>query len=98
MGLLTMKTSLKRWLIVITVIIGILLGWHFWGSHTANATAAQAPYVVAAKLNGKLVYVLYMTRSSDTVLVRCYPGQTPTLSVNEMGGQAGVKEGTLVCK
>jgi hypothetical protein len=55
------------------------------------ATAPAPPNVVPAVLNGKPVYVLYMTRSSDTVLVRCYPGFQPTLSVGTDG------QGTLLC-
>lgn len=62
------------------------------------ATAPQPPALVQAKLGGKPVYVLYVTRNSDTVIVRCYPTQSPTLVVKDMPGQPGVKEGTLTCK
>jgi hypothetical protein len=68
---------------------------------TLVATAAQPPSLVAAKLGGKPVYVLYVTRSSDTVLVRCYPGYQPTLSLRTMGAEPGMtpgKEGVMTCK
>lgn len=61
----------------------------------AIATAPMPPKVVLAKLNGQPVYVLYMTRSSDQVLVRCYPGQQPTVAVRDKAD--GTKEGTLTC-
>ncbi len=62
------------------------------------ATAAAPPTLTAAKLGGKPVHVLYMTRTGDTVLVRCYPGFEPTISVRAMGGASGTKEGVLICK
>jgi hypothetical protein len=65
------------------------------------ATAAAPPSLVAAKLGGKPVYVLYVTRTSDTVLVRCYPGYQPTLTVRTAGSEPGItpgKEGVLTCK
>lgn len=62
------------------------------------ATAAAPPNLVPAILGGKPVYVLYMTRSGDTVLPRCYPGYEPTLTVRTMGGNSnGQKEGVLTC-
>jgi hypothetical protein len=61
----------------------------------AIATAPMPPKVVMAKLNGQPVYVLYVTRSSDKVLVRCYPGQQPTIAVTSKAD--GTKEGTLTC-
>ncbi len=61
----------------------------------AIATAPMPPKVVMAKLNGQPVYVLYVTRSSDKVLVRCYPGQQPTVAVASKAD--GTKEGTLTC-
>jgi hypothetical protein len=61
----------------------------------AIATAPMPPKVVMAKLNGQPVYVLYVTRSSDKVLVRCYPGQQPTVAVTSKAD--GTKEGTLTC-
>jgi hypothetical protein len=61
----------------------------------AIATAPMPPKLVSAILNGKPIDVLYVTRSSDKVLVRCYPGQKPSLSVREQSD--GTKEGTLTC-
>jgi hypothetical protein len=61
----------------------------------AIATAPMPPKLVLAKLNGKLIHVLYVTRSSDRVLVRCYPGEQPRVAVREKAD--GTKEGTLTC-
>ena len=64
-------------------------------------TAAQAPSLVSAKLGGKPVHVLYMTQAGDTVLVRCYPGYLPVLSIQSMGSKPGLetaKEGIMTCK
>jgi hypothetical protein len=61
----------------------------------AIATAPQAPQLVVSKLNGKPIDVLYVTRSSDRVLVRCYPGLKPKIVVRPMSG--GTQEGVLTC-
>ncbi|PSN19496.1 hypothetical protein C7271_06995 [filamentous cyanobacterium CCP5] len=64
------------------------------------ATAPAPPVLVPAILNGEPIQVLYITRAEDTVLVRCYPGYTPTLSVRAMGpnpAAEGQKEGVLTC-
>ncbi len=61
----------------------------------AIATAPMPPELVLAKLNGKPIHVLYLTRSQDRVLVRCYPGQRPSIVVKAKVG--GTKEGTLSC-
>ncbi len=61
----------------------------------AIATAPMPPELGLSKLNGKLIHVLYMTRSQDRVLVRCYPGQQPSIVVKAKAG--GRKEGTLSC-
>lgn len=90
-------TSIK-WVFLISVTIALALFFHPFGHHPAIATAPQPPSLGLAKLGGKPIYVLYVTRSEDRVLVRCYPGQTPTLTVKDMTGQTGVKEGTLVCQ
>jgi hypothetical protein len=89
-------TVIQRLMLIAMTIALVLLVNPF--KHNAIATAPQPPTITPAKLGGKPVYVLYMTRSADTVLVRCYPGLTPTLAVKDMAGQAGVKEGTLVCQ
>ena len=70
-------------------------------SPTIVATAATAPTLVSAKLAGKPVHVLYMTRAADTVLVRCYPGYLPSILIQSMGSKSSTeapKEGVLVCK
>jgi hypothetical protein len=72
---------------VILLVIAILF--------PAIATAPMPPQLVRAKLNGKPAYVLYVTRSSDQVLVRCYPGLQPGVAVRDKGD--GTKEGTLTC-
>ncbi len=61
----------------------------------AIATAPAPPQLVQAKLKGQPVYISYMTRSSDQVLVRCYPGQQPKVAIATRAD--GVKEGTLTC-
>jgi hypothetical protein len=61
----------------------------------AIATAPMPPQLVRAKLNGQPVHVLYVTRSSDKVIVRCYPGQQPSIAVRNRAD--GTKEGNLTC-
>jgi hypothetical protein len=61
----------------------------------AIATAPMPPQLVKAKLNGQPVHVLYVTRSSDRVIVRCYPGLQPRVAVRDKGD--GTKEGNLTC-
>ncbi len=68
---------------------------------TLVATAAAAPTLIPARLGGKPVYVMYVTRAEDTVLVRCYPGYQPTIAVRAMSGKTGAdaqKEGVMTCK
>lgn len=68
---------------------------------TLIATAAAPPALIPAKLGGKPVYVLYVTRAEDTVLVRCYPGYQPAIAVRAMSGKTGAdaqKEGVMTCK
>ncbi|HEY9826146.1 MAG TPA: hypothetical protein V6D19_11900 [Stenomitos sp.] len=70
-------------------------------SPTTIATATTAPSLISAKLFGKPVHVLYMTRAEDTVLVRCYPGYLPFISIQTMGTKPDMeasKEGVLRCK
>ncbi len=61
----------------------------------AIATAPMPPKLVLAKLNGQSIHVLYVTRSSDKVLIRCYPGEQPSVTVRDKAD--GTKEGTLTC-
>ena len=62
----------------------------------AIATAPMPPQLVLSKLNGQPVNILYLTRSRDKVLVRCYPGLKPNVVVKTNAD--GTKEGTLTCK
>jgi hypothetical protein len=67
---------------------------------TQLATAPTPPTLVPAILNGEPIHVLWMTRFGDTVLVRCYPGYEPTLTVRSMGSDpaaGGQQEGVLTC-
>lgn len=78
-----------------------MAGFSAPNSPSLVATAAAAPTFVAAKLGGKPVHVLYITRADDTVLVRCYPGYQPTIVVRDMGSKPGMvtpKEGVMTCK
>jgi hypothetical protein len=61
----------------------------------AIATAPMPPELVLARLNGQPIHVLYLTRTKDRVLVRCYPGLQPSIVVKNKVG--GTKEGTLSC-
>ena len=61
----------------------------------AIATAPQPPQLVMSKLNGRNVNILYVTRSKDRVLMRCYPGLQPRLLVRQQA--AGTTEGVLSC-
>lgn len=74
---------------------------HSLNQSTVVATAALPPSLVPAVLGGKTVYVLYVTRSQDTVLVRCYPGYEPTITVRAMGSNSNAntqKEGVMICR
>lgn len=61
----------------------------------AIATAPQPPQLVVSKLNGRNINILYVTRSTDKVRMRCYPGLQPRLIVRQQA--AGTKEGILSC-
>jgi hypothetical protein len=61
----------------------------------AIATAPMPPELVSAKLNGQPIHILYLTRTKDRILVRCYPGLQPSIVVKNKVG--GTKEGTLSC-
>ncbi|MEG4812579.1 hypothetical protein QUA82_34190 [Microcoleus sp. F8-D3] len=68
---------------------------------TLVATAALPPDLVPAVLGGRPVYVLYVTRAEDTVLIRCYPGYEPTIAVRAMGNNPNAntqKEGVMMCR
>lgn len=68
---------------------------------TLVATAALPPDLVRAVLGGRPVYVLNVTRTEDTVLIRCYPGYEPTIAVRAMGRNPNAntqKEGVMTCR
>ncbi len=92
-----MKLS-RFWIGLGFLALVLTLGLSLGRQPAAIATAVAPPQLVRAKLMGQPISVLYVTRSEDTVLVRCYPGQTPTLTVRPMGGQAGGQEGVLNCQ
>ncbi len=74
-------------------VVGFSLLW----ATPVLSTVAEAPRLMQAILNGRPVSVLYVTRSSDTVLTHCYPGFEPSLTVRAMGGNSGQMEGVLTC-
>lgn len=68
---------------------------------TYMATAAGPPRLVTEILNGQPISVLYVTRSEDRVLVRCYPEYLPGVQLRAMGSDPdrdnGPQEGVLSC-
>jgi hypothetical protein len=82
--------------LALATTLGLAL-WSWFGVTPALSTAPAPPRLVPAILNGNPVNVLYVTRSQDTVLVRCYPGFEPSLAVRAMGVNAGQQEGVLTC-
>lgn len=77
-------------------IVGATVAIGLTATIPAIATAPMPPQLVLSKLNGKPVNILYVTRSSDKVLVRCYPGLQPSIVIKKNAD--GTKEGTLTCK
>lgn len=72
-----MFNLLKRgWLIAASLF---LLLWIV----PAFSTAPSLPQLTQTKVNGETENILFITRSGDTVLVRCYPGFAPTLTVGK---------------
>jgi hypothetical protein len=68
---------------------------------TLIATASAPPNLVPSVLGGRPIYVLYVTRSEDTVLVRCYPGYEPAIAIRAMGSNPNAntqKEGVMTCR
>lgn len=88
-------SKFSKILVVFTALTTVLFS--VLRADPALSTVAEAPRLVPAILNGSPVSVLYVTRSSDTVLVRCYPGFEPSLTVRTMGGNAPQQEGVLTC-
>jgi hypothetical protein len=87
--MLKMNDYFLRISIPIIAIIGIT------NFDPAIATAPAPPELVHEQLKGKTVHILYVT-NSDKVLVRCYPGLQPKITV--VAQKDGTKEGTLICK
>ncbi|MGG6237253.1 hypothetical protein ACQ4N7_01335 [Nodosilinea sp. AN01ver1] len=84
----------------VAVALGAALGvmvLNLFRVSPALSTVAGAPRLVPAILNGNPVSVLYVTRSSDTVLVRCYPGFEPSMTLRPMSGNSPQGEGVLTC-
>lgn len=74
---------------------------HVPNQPTLVATAPTPPSLVRAVLGGKPVYVLYVTRTEDTVLIRCYPGYEPSITVRALGPNPKAnmqKEGIMTCR
>ncbi|MCC5649510.1 hypothetical protein LC609_06575 [Nostoc sp. XA013] len=110
------KLSVKLSIALVILTALVLIGWQSFQalpvlSETPNiqalnqsrlvATAPTPPSLVRAVLGGRPVYVLYVTRSEDTVLVRCYPTYEPTITVRPMGGDSNAnaqREGVMTCR
>ena len=110
------KLSSRMFAVLITITALLVMGWQFFDAKlvrseprdistlnqpTIVATAAAPPQLTTATLGGKPVYVLYVTKSEDTILVRCYPGYEPTIAIRAMGNQPKAntqKEGVMACK
>ena len=95
-----------------TVVVLLTMGWQIVAHSSLSgmeateavpsllATAPSSPTLQPAILNGKPIQVLYITRAEDTVLVRCYPGYEPTITLRPMGNnpEAGnQQQGMLTC-
>ncbi|MBE9155408.1 hypothetical protein IQ265_00910 [Nodosilinea sp. LEGE 06152] len=91
------KLFSKLWAAVaLGAALGVII-FNLFRVSPALSTVAEAPRLVPAILNGNPISVLYVTRSSDTVLVRCYPGFEPSIAVRPMGGNSPQGEGVLTC-
>ena len=81
-------------------VLSEMLGTYALNQSTLVATATGPPNLVPTVLGSRPVYVLYVTQSEDTVLVRCYPGYEPTITVRAMGSDPNAnvqKEGAMTC-
>ncbi len=72
----------RSWLIAVSVGMLAYLFHLFWIA-PAFSTAPSPPQLTKIEINGKTENILFITRSKDTVLVRCYPGLVPTLTVGK---------------
>jgi hypothetical protein len=71
----------RKWCRAIAGIV-VLLFYLFWIA-PAFSTASSPPQLTKTKVNGKTENILFITRSGDTVLVRCYPGYAPTIKLGK---------------
>jgi hypothetical protein len=93
---LKMISLLKRkWFWAIAGIVTLLFSL-LW-SIPALSTAPSPPQLTKVKVNGKTENVLFITRSSDTILVRCYPGFVPNLTIGKKQPNVSTT-GYLKCK
>lgn len=91
------KLFSRLWVAVALVAAMAVIILNLFEVSPALSTVAQAPRLVPAILNGNPVSVLYVTRSSDTVLVRCYPGFEPSMALRPVVGNSPQGEGVLTC-
>lgn len=68
----------RRWLLAAIAAMVTML----WAV-SAFSTAQKPPALTRMSVNGKTENILFITRAGDTVLVRCYPGFAPTLTVGK---------------
>ncbi|MEY2833383.1 MAG: hypothetical protein RLZZ574_2642 [Cyanobacteriota bacterium] len=72
----------RRWLIVVSAgIVGFL--FHLFWLAPVFSTAPSPPQLTKIDINGKTKNILFITRSDDTVLVRCYPSLVPNLTIGQ---------------
>lgn len=86
----------QNWLFVtIAALLAIVLplAWVL----PAVSTAAKPPELTKIKINGKTENILLITRANDTVLVRCYPGFAPSLTVGRKQPNVATT-GTIKCQ
>jgi hypothetical protein len=111
-----LKPSARAFTVLITFTALLLISWQAFAVKLARstptnipvltqttliATAAAPPQLTTAVLGGKSVYVLYITQTADQVLVRCYPGYAPTITLRAMGRDPKAnaqKEGVMTCR
>ena len=108
-----LKLSTKFLTLMAVIMAVVLVGWPSLQAQSTPAdravlnrpnlvaTAAAPPQLTTATLGGKPVHVLYVTQSTDTILVRCYPGFAPTIALRAMGKDPKAstqKEGVMTCR
>jgi hypothetical protein len=85
----------RKWFIAIAGIVALVF-FLLW-SIPVLSTAPSPPHLTKEKVNGRTENILFITRSSDTVLVRCYPGFVPTLTIGKKQPTVSTT-GYLKCK